>query len=241
MTDHPLRAFLFCAAATAAAPALADDRLLITHYEQQLSDALTDGDSTLWGQYLDPDVIYAEEDDTYKGKEEMVHEVRPLPKEIGGNIKVELLSYHEDGDTAVALFRQHETEFYYGQTIYANYLLSSVWKKRAEGWRQIEGQILAERTDPPSIELPAADLKKFAGTYKLKDSEPLYTLSVTGGKLQSQRTGRPAAEWNAETRDVFFVKGDPRIRQIFLYDGKGEVTGFVERRESWSIVWERVK
>ncbi|HEY3948527.1 nuclear transport factor 2 family protein [Phenylobacterium sp.] len=222
-----------------ATPAVADDRTLLTGIEQQLVDAITDGKPQVWVRYLDPAVIYAEEDGTYKGKAEMVKEVRPLPKGLGGEIKIELLSYHQDGDTAVALFRQHEVERYYGQTIHASYLTNTVWKKRPAGWRQIEGQVIAERTDPPSIALPAGDLQKFAGTYKLRDSEPAYTLKVVGGKLMGERTGRPASEWNAETRDVFFIKGDPRIRKIFLYDASGKVTGFIERRETWDIVWDK--
>ena len=225
--------------AAVAAPALADDRVKITQYEQELSDAITSGTPAVWDKYLDPDVIYAEEDDSYKGKDAMIKEVRPLPQGLGGEIKVELLSYHEDGDTAVALFRQHEIERYYGQTIHASYLLSTVWKKRADGWRQIEGQVLAEKTDPPSVALPASDLQKFAGTYKLKDSEPTYTITLTNGKLMGGRSGKALSEWEAETRDVFFIKGDPRIRKIFQYDATGRVTGFIERRESWDIVWNK--
>ena len=223
-----------------AAPAFADDRALITQYEQQLSDAITNGAPDVWERYLDPDVIFAEEDDSYKGKDGMVKEVRPLPKGLGGEIKVELLSYSEDGDTAVALFRQHEVERYYGQTIHASYLTNTVWKKRADGWRQIQGQVLAEKTDPPSIALPASDLQKFAGAYRLKDSEPTYSLALVDGKLMGGRTGRAPSEWNAETPDVFFIKGDPRIRKIFQYDANGKVTGFIERRESWDIVWDKV-
>jgi ketosteroid isomerase-like protein len=225
--------------AALAVPALADDRVSITQYEQQLSDAITYGTPAVWDKYLDRDVIYAEEDDSYKGKHEMIKEIRPLPQGLGGEIKVELLSYHEDGDTAVALFRQHEIERYYGQTIHASYLLNTVWKKRADGWRQIEGQVLAEMTDPPSIALPASDLQKFAGTYRLKDSEPTYSITLTDGKLMGGRTGKAPSEWNAETRDVFFIKGDPRIRKIFQYDATGTVTGFIERRESWDIVWNK--
>jgi ketosteroid isomerase-like protein len=222
-----------------ATPALADNRTQITQYEQQLSDAITSGTPAVWDKYLDPSVIYAEEDDSYKGKNGMIQEIRPLPQGLGGEIKVELLSYHEDGDTAVALFRQHETERYYGQTIHASYLLNTVWKKRADGWRQIEGQILAEMTDPPSIALPVKDLQKFVGNYKLKDSEPTYTITLTDGKLMGGRTGKAPSEWDAETRDVFFIKGDPRIRKIFQYDATGRVTGFIERRESWDIVWNK--
>jgi hypothetical protein len=223
-----------------AAPVVADEREKITQYEQQLSDAITNGTPAVWDKYLDPDVIYAEEDDSYKGKDEMIKEVRPLPRGLGGEIKVELLSYHEDGDTAVALFRQHEIERYYGQTIHASYLLSTVWKERPDGWKQIEGQVLAERTDPPSISLPPGDLHKFAGSYKLKDSEPTYTITINDGKLMGARAGKAASEWHAETRDVFFIKDDPRIRKIFQYDSTGKVIGFIERRESWDIVWNKV-
>lgn len=231
-------AVLGCAAL--ATPAWADDRALITGYEQQLSDAISNGAPAVWEKYLDPDVIYAEEDGSYKGKAAMVAEVRPLPKGLGGDIKVELLSFHQDGDIAVALFRQHETERYYGQTIHASYLLSTVWRKRADGWKQIEGQVLAERTDPPPIALPERELRKFVGDYRLRNSAPTYTLTLKDGKLMGARAGKAPTAWNAETRDVFFIKGDPRIRKIFRYDANGRVTGFIERRESWDIVWDKV-
>src|ERR1700722_11345323 len=146
MSRENMRTALFVATIAAlATPALADDRALITQYEQQLSDAITSGSTAVWEKYLDPNVIYAEEDDTYKGKDGMLKEIRPLPKGLGGEIKVELLAYQEDGDSAVALFRQHEIERYYGQTIYASYLLSTVWKRGADGWKQIQGQVLAEK------------------------------------------------------------------------------------------------
>ena len=218
-------------------PALADDRALITQYEQQLSDAITNGAPAVWEKYLDPDVIFAEEDDSYKGKDGMIKEVRPLPKGLGGEIKVELLSYHEDGDTAVALFRQHEIERYYGQTIHASYLTNTVWKKRADGWKQIEGQVLAEKTDPPAMTVAPAQLAQYAGSYKLKDSDPVYTLTVTDGKLMGTRGTHKPAEWKQETPDVFFIPGDNRIRKIFQRDAGGHITGFIERRESWDIVW----
>ena len=42
-----------------------------------------------------------------------------------------------------------------------------------------------------------------------------------------------------ESPDVFFVPGEPRIRRIFQRDAAGHITGFVERRESWDILWKR--
>ncbi len=176
-------------------PAAADHRTLLTQAEQGMSDAIASGNAGVWDKYLDAQVVYAEEDGSYKGKAEMLKEIMPLPKGLSGTIKVELLRYSEEGDTAVALFRQNEIEHYYGQTIHASYLTETVWKKRAGGWKQIAGQVLAERTDPPAIALPAAALQKFPGTYKLKDSEPTYLLTVVDGKLMGVKNGRKPAEW----------------------------------------------
>ena len=223
-----------------AGSALADDRALITHQRQEMSDALTGGDVAVWDKYVDPGFIFAEEDGSYKGKAEALKEVRPLPKGLGGSIHVELLSYHEEGDVAVALFRQVETENYFAQTIHANYLTLTTWRKKASGWKEIAEQVLAEKTDPPAIALPAAQLAQYTGTYRLKGSDKTYVVVAADGKLSATRNGRKPVVWNAEASDVFFAAGDPRIRNIFQRDAAGHVTGFVERRESWDIVWEKI-
>jgi ketosteroid isomerase-like protein len=232
--------FSFAIGMLFAGPAVADDRALITQQMQALADAIASGDAAVWDKYLDPDVIYAEEDDSFKGKMEMLQETRPLPKGLSGEIKITLLLYHEDGDTAVGLFRQIETEHYYAQTIYANYLTNTTWKKRADGWKMIAAQVLAEKTDPPAVALPAAQLAQYAGTYKLMGSDATYTITLNGNALIAARNGRKPSLWNAEASDVFFAKGDPRIRNLFQRDSAGRITGFVERRESWDIVWEKI-
>ena len=236
-----MRKTLLLLLAFAATPVLADDRVLLTQHEQQMADAIAAGGSAVWDKYLDPNAIYVEEDGSYKGKAAVLKEIKPLPKGLSGTIKVDLLSYSEDGDTAVALFRQNETEHYYGQTIHASYLTNTVWKKRSSGWKQIAGQILAERTDPPAMTVPAERLAQYAGTYRLKDSAPMYTLSVGNGELRGARNGRKPAMWKMEAPDVFFIPGDPRIRKIFRRDSQGRITSFVERRESWDIVWLKTR
>jgi ketosteroid isomerase-like protein len=218
-------------------PAFADDHALITGYMQEMSDAIASGNVAVWDKYLDPNVILAEEDDTYKGKADMLKEIVPLPKGLSGTIRVELLSYHEDDGVAVALFRQNETEHYFGQTIYAKYLLSTTWRMRTDGWKLIASQVLAEKIDPPAITLPVKQLGQYVGKYTLKDSAATYSLQLVGEQLIGTRDARKPAVWNAEASDVFFLSGDPRIRKIFQRDASGKITGFIERRESWDVVW----
>jgi hypothetical protein len=231
-----LASFVTLAVLTATS-ALADDHALITQHMQDMANALVPGDVRPWEAYLDPQVVYAEEDGSFKDKAGMLREVQPMPKGLGGEIRIELLSYSEDGDTAVALFRQHEIERYYGQTIHASYLTNTAWKKRGGGWKMIAAETLAERTDPPALATPPAQLAQYAGSYKLKDSDPVYALAVTDGKLMGTRGTHAAVEWKEEAPDIFFIPGDPRIRKIFQRDASGRIVGFVERRESWDIVW----
>jgi len=221
-------------------PALAEDHALITGYMQEMADALAPGNAAVWDKYLDPNVILAEEDDTYKGKADMLKEIAPLPKGLSGRIRVELLSYHEDDGVAVALFRQNETEHYFGQTIYAKYLTSTTWRKRADGWKLIAAQMLAETIDPPAITLPVRQLAQYVGRYKLKDSAATYSLNLVEAQLIGTRDGRNSAVWNVEASDVFFLSGDPRIRKIFQRDASGKIIGFIERRESWDVVWLKI-
>jgi len=208
---------------------------------QALSDAIASGDVAVWEKYLDPNVIFAEEDDTYKGKADLLKEIVPLPKGSSGAIRVELLSYHEEDGIAVALFRQNETEHYFGQTIYAKYLTNTTWRKRSDGWKLIASQALAEKIDPPAIVLPAKQLAQYVGKYQLKDSAATYSLQLVDGQLIGTRDARKPATWNAEVSDVFFLSGDPRIRKIFQRDPTGRITSFIERRESWDIVWLKIE
>jgi hypothetical protein len=231
----------FAALSLLSLPALAEDRALITGYMQAMADAVAPGDAAVWDKYLDPDVIFAEEDDTYKGKADMLKEIVPLPKGMSGAIQIGLLSYHEDDGVAVALFRQSETEHYFGQTIYAKYLTNTTWRKRPGGWKLIAAQVLAEKIDPPAIALPAKQLAQYVGRYRLKDSAATYSLQLVDQQLIGTRDARKPVTWNAEASDVFFLSGDPRIRKIFQRDASGKITGFIERRESWDVVWVKVR
>jgi hypothetical protein len=172
---------------------------------------------------LDPDCLYVEEDDTVKSKADMVKETVPLPKGISGTINVELLRFHQDGDIAVAVHRDHETENYFGQILHADYLSTTTWRREGAGWKLIAGQVLAEPVDPPAVRLTRAQLAQYANADALR-----------GG-----RSGKPPALLQAELADVFFIAGQPRTRIIFQRDALGRVRGFVSRREGRDVVWLR--
>ena len=97
-----MKAILLALTALAAAsPALADSRAEITQHMQDMEDALVPGTVAVWDKYLDPTVIYAEENDSYKGKAEMLKEVQPLTGYIRGGVTVlgakkEYLIYADD-------------------------------------------------------------------------------------------------------------------------------------------------
>jgi ketosteroid isomerase-like protein len=236
------RAVLTIAAllATTCASAAEDARPIIAQELQALMDATSAGDAKTWDRLLDPACLYVEEDDSVKSKADMVKEAVPLPKGISGTIKVEILQFHQDGDIAVAVHRDHETENYFGQTLHAEYLSTTTWRREPDGWKLIAAQVLAEPIDPPAIRESAAELAEYAGTYRLKGSDVTYKVMANGAELRGAREGRPASALNAEAKDVVFVTGQPRIRMIFRRDASGRVVGYASRREGRDVVWEKV-
>lgn len=81
--------------------------------------------------------------------------------------------------------------------------------------------------------------ESYVGHFTLSP-EIAYDIRLKDGKLEGQRGGRAAESLMAEAPDVFFVPGSPRYRKIFKRDAAGRITGFVERREAWDLVWTRV-
>jgi len=231
---------LACVALSSAAAAQPQDaRAIISRQIQALMDATSNGEATVWDRLLDPGCLYVEEDDSVKSKPDMVKEAVPLPKGISGTIRVELLRFHQDGDIAVAVHRDHETENYFGQVLHAEYLGTTTWRKEGPDWKLIAAQVLAEPVDPPAIRLTESELAEYAGVYRLRDSAVTYAVSAGADALRGARSGKPPAVLNAELKDAFFIAGQPRTRLIFQRDALGRVRGFVSRREGRDVVWTK--
>ena len=206
---------------------------------QEMMDAIAAGDRTPWTRYVDEAVVYAAEDGTTKSKAQLVEEIRPLPKDIWGKLRVTQFRTALHGKTAVTNYISEEDEGYFGQVIHARYLSTDTWIDTAAGWRLIASQVLALRDDPPEVRPDVARLDEYVGVYALTP-DVTYTIRRDGDGLVGTRTGRKTEPLKVELADCLFVPGQPRLRKVFQRDPNGHVTGFVERRESWDIAWHRL-
>src|SRR5258705_8356669 len=59
-----------------------------------------------------------------------------------------------------------------------------------------------------------------------------YTITLEGGKLFGQRTGRAKDELLSADDNTFFRKGTIRGEKVFVRDAGGRVTQMLDRREN---------
>jgi len=207
---------------------------------EALMDAVSSGDARVWDRYLDPAVLYLNEDGVRKSKADLLKVIAPLPKGISGSIKVSAFEVRLHGDTAVATHNDLETENYFGHRFNAEYRTTDTWKRTPQGWKLVASQVHAQLIDPPAIQLASAKLDEYVGVYRLND-EITYTIRRQGDELSGVRSGRQPQILSIEAADVLFVAGRPRSRKIFLRTRDGRISGFVDRREGRDIPWMKVR
>jgi uncharacterized protein DUF4440 len=226
--------------ASGAAAVPVDTTGTLLRQTQELYDALAPGDKTPWERYLDPDVIYADENGTVADKAQILEQMAPLPKGTSGTIKVTEFTAQIRGSVAVTNYVADETEMYHGQELHAKYLSTDTWLDRKGAWRMIGSETLAMQQDPPAVTLADADLDQYVGTYAASP-DYTYTIARTNDGLTGQATNGSVQPLKAELRDVLFVPGQPRSRKIFERDGNGAITAFAARREGRDVIWTKQK
>jgi len=214
-------------------------RALLQRQTQQLMDSIAAGDRAPWQQFIAERVVFTTEDGTRKSKADLINDVRPLPAEIWGRIRVTAFEVVRHDRVAVATYIADEEEGYFGQVLHARYRSTDTWLLTDAAWQMIGSQVIALRDDPPAIELQPSALDAYVGRYALTPAVG-YVITRDGAHLRGQRSGRSEETLKVEVADVLFVPGQPRLRKIFTRDPAGRITGFVERRETWDISWRRV-
>lgn len=213
---------------------------LLQRQTQELADAIATGGKAVWERYLADGLLYTDEAGTVMSREEMVKQTTGLPPGVSGHIKVTDFKVALHGTVAVASYVDDEEETYHGHQLHCQYRTTETWQKSAGGWRIIGGQVLALRTDPPAVPLPASKLDEYVGRYALTPEITAEIRRTAAGGLERQQVGRPAEPLAAEAPDVLFVPGKPRYRTIVKRDAEGRVAGYAERREAWDLDWKRV-
>ena len=164
-------------------------------------------------------------------------ELKPLPAGASGNIRISEYKAVFHGDTALVWQRADESETYHGAALKAQYLLTESWRREGGAWKLAMVHTYVVAADPPAVQLPAAMLQAYVGTYRLNDLT--YTVRMEADHLTGQQSGGGVHPLLAELPDVLFIAGRPRVRMIFQRDAGGRVTGFIDRREAEDLVFTR--
>jgi len=207
--------------------------------DQALLNAFAPGDRAVWERALAADAVYVDENGAIMSRAEFLKQLQPLPPGASGHLKIASYSAHIDGDLALVVHTDDEEETYHGQVLMAQYLTTETWRREAGEWKLYLVHAYAVPKDPPAITLPDRQVEEYAGRYSAAP-DLIYVIRWDGKQLTGGREGGSTRPLQVEVRDVLFVPGQPRIRKIFQRDATGKITGFVDRRESWDLVWRRV-
>ena len=219
----------------AAPPRGPDDLQTIT---QALVDALAPGRGEIWAHWTHPEFVVTDENGVRTERRQFLDGIRPLPPGASGTIRVKDFNAKRVGKTQVTTYALEELEQFHGEELRARYRQTDTWVRDALGWQLLASQVIALRTDPPAIQIPATLLSEYAGRYHLPDGLAL-EIAANGASATLRKGTSAARPLKAELVDLLFVPGDPRIRYLVQRNGDGRVTGLIQRRESWDIVWTR--
>jgi hypothetical protein len=213
---------------------------LLRARDQALLDAVAPGDRAVWEQALAADAVYVDEAGAVMNRAQFLEQLTPLPAGASGSLHITSYTARIMGDLATVIHIDDELENYHGQTLTARYLMTETWRRDDGEWKLYLVHAYAVPKDPPAITLPAKELEQYLGRYSAAP-DLVYIIKSDGRQLVGGRKGGTMKPLDVEVRDVLFIPGQPRIRKIFQRDGRGKITGFVDRRESWGLVWKKEK
>jgi Domain of unknown function (DUF4440) len=213
---------------------------LLRAKDQALLDAIAPGDRKVWDAALSPDAVYVDENGVVMNRSQFLEQLTPLPAGASGVLHISSYTAHIVGDLATVIHIDDEQENYHGQVLTARYLTTETWRLDNGEWKLYLVHTYAVPKDPVAITLPTKEMEQYVGRY-VGGPDLVYVIKWDGQQLVGGRKGGSMKPLQVEVRDVLFVTGQPRIRKIFQRDGKGKITGFVDRRESWDLVWKREK
>jgi hypothetical protein len=213
---------------------------LLRAKDQALLDAIAPGERKVWEDALASDAVYVDESGTVMDRAKFLAELTPLPAGATGTLQIANYQAKVMGDLATVIHLDDEHETYHGQKLFAQYLTTETWRRDGDDWKLYLVHTYAVLKDPPTITLPEKETLQYVGEYTAAP-DLTYVIRWDGQRLVGGKPGSSMKPLAVEVRDVLFVSGQPRIRKIFQRNEKGKITGFVDRRESWDLVWTKAK
>ena len=198
----------------------ADDEILLK--------AVHTADRAAWQRLAAPDFAYVDEEGGVTPLAVFLKELEPMSTKP---LEIESYTLTRSGDTASVIHRDTDDE-------HTRYLFTETWQRLDGEWRLRILHISNILGDPPAIVLTHAQIDELAGTYR--SGSTTLTIRRDGDRIFAQRADGPEQEQKAETRDILFTPGSPRIRRVFERDSSGKVTGFVRRYSTSDVLWTRV-
>lgn len=230
-------AAIFFLASAAITPVADNTTAVLRAKDQALLDAIAPGDQASWAAALTDDAVYIDENGTIFDRAGLLKTIVPLPASTSGSIAITDYSATITGDVAFVIHKDEEHENFHGQKLVAHYLMSEVWRRGQGGWKLASVHAYVVAVDPPSIQLPTAKLDRLVGRYDAAEDLHL-EIGRQGDQLVSTINGGKPLPFLAETSQVFFSPGRPRVRFIFP-EGDGQPASVIERREGEDIRWTR--
>ena len=221
----------FVPASSHAAQTIGPDQHLAAQLRQSdeiLLKAVHTANRSAWQTFAAPDFFYLDEEGGVTYLDAFLRQLVPMTSEP---LKIQTYSLTRAGDTAV-VFHEDTDE------IRVRYVFTETWQRLNGAWKLRVLHITNVLSDPPSIQLSKAQIEELAGTY-YSDSVT-YTIRRDGDHILAKRPDGQETELKAETRDMLFSPGNPRVRKVFPRDAAGKVTGFVVRYENSDTLWTKV-
>jgi ketosteroid isomerase-like protein len=206
---------------------------------QELLDAVAPGDVAVWQRHLAEDCIYTDEEGNVKTKQDLLKELKPLPKGYLGSIKMGDPKVLARENVIVLSRRDREELELYGQKLVTYFHSTDTWAKSQDGqWRLVAAHVMAIPNERKPIDVSPKKLDEYAGQYQLAP-DVIYTVTRDGDKLFGRRTGRAEEELLPLYADIFYRKGVWRGEKVFERDGEGRVVRMLDRRENNDLVWRK--
>lgn len=221
---------LVCAlAASSGLRATENDAATITRLSQEFSDASASGNAKALDELLDDNVVFMGEDGSLSSKHDIVAGASPPPEGTHNTLVQSDFHVALHGNVAVTSFTDNATFLTYGRTAHDSFRSTEVWLKKHGSWKMVSSQTLEMPVDPSPIALPANELEQYVGTYQLAAGHAM-RIQRQGGVLVTIGRDNKPQPLLAETRDVMFRSGAPRVRFVFKRNADDRITGFDVRR-----------